>query len=63
MRGPSWNYNKLVHCYGKNESDTGIVRDHHPLQEQQCITVAWQDKRSFMYKWDDEGMFDIQLFH
>ena len=63
MRGPSWNYNKLNHNYGEDKSDVATICHHKCLQDEKFISVIWQDGKAFNYKWDQNGAYDIQLFH
>ena len=62
MRGPGWNYVE-THTYGEDESDIAIVHDHNQLQDEQKLTVVWQDNTPFMYRWNLNGVYDIQLYH
>ena len=61
MRGPSWNYSNTEHNYGASKTEVGIVT-HHVANEQR-ISVEWPDGKGFQYRWDNSGMFDVQLYH
>jgi uncharacterized protein YbaR (Trm112 family) len=63
MRGPGWNYDETVHSYGANTTDVAIIAHHNALQTEKEVTVRWSDENLFRYKWDRDGIFDIQIYH
>jgi uncharacterized protein YbaR (Trm112 family) len=63
MRGPCWNYDETEHSYGASITDVAIITSHVRLLTEKLVTVRWSDGKLFCYRWDSDGMFDIQIYH